>query len=297
MMNRIASIHSEAHSDFLPNQSFYFVAVTRLRQNAALPAFLHNSFDDISEREHPFESNEKPSFHMSNIEKSTPHNTTEINSTYAVLDFETTGLNPKHGDRAIEIGISLYSRGKEIDTFSSLINPGRRIDPFITSLTGISNSMVATAPSAREVMQLALEFTKDAQLVAHNAGFDRKFWRHEIQYELGISDDRDFLCTLMLSRRIFQTFSSHKLGRIAQELGVRASRSHRALSDAQVTSQVLSVMFERLRLAYPDKNIDPQFLKTYQKRARTGLPDLTIERLIVPEVMHPTVRPRVITTI
>jgi DNA polymerase-3 subunit epsilon len=227
---------------------------------------------------------------MSKLEKNALHDTTYLTSTYAVLDFETTGLNPKHGDRAIEIGISLYSRGKEIDTFSSLINPGRRIDPFITSLTGISNAMVATAPSARDVMQLALEFTKDAQLVAHNAGFDRKFWRHEIQHELGISDDRDFLCTLMLSRRIFQAFGSHKLGRIAQELGVRAGRSHRALSDAQVTSQVLSVMFERLRLAYPDKSIDPQFLKTYQKRARTGLPDLTIEHLIAHEVKKTNTR-------
>jgi DNA polymerase-3 subunit epsilon len=233
---------------------------------------------------------------MSNLEKNALHHTSDINSTYAVLDFETTGLNPKHGDRAIEIGISLLSGGKEVDTFSSLINPGRRIDPFITSLTGISNAMVATAPPARDVMQRALDFTKDAQLVAHNAGFDRKFWRHEIQHELGVSDDRDFLCTLMLSRRIFQTFGSHKLGRIAQELGVRESRSHRALSDAQVTTQVLSVMFDRLRLAYPDKHIDPQFLKTYQKRARTGLPDLTIEPIIVPEVKQAIVRTRTRTT-
>ena len=214
---------------------------------------------------------------------------TAIDSTYAVLDFETTGLNPKLGDRAIEIGISLYSDGKEIDTFSSLINPGRRIDPFITELTGINNAMVASAPSAKTVMQKALEFTKDAHLVAHNAGFDKKFWQHEIQHELGAAADQDFLCTLMLSRRIFQSFGSHKLGWIAQELGVKPTRSHRALSDAQVTSQVLSVMFERLRMAYPDENIDQKFLKKYQKRARSGLPDLTIERLIVPEVKQPKI--------
>ena len=222
---------------------------------------------------------------MSDVEKNASIDTNELDSTYAVLDFETTGLNPKHGDRAIEIGISLYSRGEEIDTFASLINPGRRIDPFITSLTGISNAMVATAPPAGVVMQQALDFIKDAQLVAHNAGFDKKFWRHELQYGLGIADDKDFLCTLMLSRRIFQSFDSHKLGRIAQELGVTASRSHRALSDAQVTSQILSVMFERLRLAYPDETINPTFLKTYQKRARTGLPDLSVKRFIVPQVM------------
>lgn len=201
--------------------------------------------------------------------------TNSVNSVYAVLDFETTGLNPKLGDRAIEIGISLLEGGREVGTFSSLINPGMLIDPFITGLTGISNQMVATAPTAGVVMQQALDFIQDAQLVAHNACFDRKFWRHELEHELGIHDNRDFLCTLMLSRRIFQAFDSHKLGRIAQELGVRPSRSHRALSDAQVTSQVLSVMFERLQTAYPDESITPRFLKTYQKRSRASLPDLT----------------------
>ena len=136
-------------------------------------------------------------------------------------------------------------------------------------------------------MQQALDFTKDAYLVAHNAGFDKKFWRHELQCELGVVDEKDFLCTLMLSRRIFQSFGSYRLGWIARELGVKPARSHRALSDAQVTSQVLSLMFERLRLAYPDKRIDAHFLKKYQKRARTGLPDLTFERLIVPEMKRP----------
>ena len=212
---------------------------------------------------------------MPELENSAPPRVTTDCSTYAVLDFETTGLNPRLGDRAIEIGISLYSNGREIDTYASLINPGMRVSSFITGLTGITNQMLATAPPAKVVMQQSLDFIKDAQLVAHNAGFDRKFWRHEIQHTLGIEDDRDFLCTLMLSRRIFQSFYSHKLGEIANELGVKASRSHRALSDAQVTSQILSVMLDRLRLAHPSEDITPRFLKTYQKRARGSLPDLS----------------------
>ncbi len=98
---------------------------------------------------------------------------------YAVLDFETTGLTPNKGDRAIEIGISLMRNGTEVDTFSSLINPGMRVHSFITGLTGISNRMLASAPSAREVMPEALKFVGNAHLVAHNASFDKKFWRHE----------------------------------------------------------------------------------------------------------------------
>lgn len=206
-----------------------------------------------------------------------PVSLTTSTGLYAVLDFETTGLNPKLGDRAIELGISLCSGGKEIDTFSSLINPGMPIVPFITSLTGISNDMVAAAPTAKSVMSDALDFVGDAQLVAHNAGFDKKFWRHEIQHEFAIRDDREFLCTLMLSRRIFQSFMSHKLSEIARELYIDIVQSHRALADAQVTSQALSIMLERLNIAYPDEAIDAQFLKKYQRRSRASLPDLTTE--------------------
>ncbi len=197
-------------------------------------------------------------------------------TTFAVVDFETTGLSPHDGDRAIEIGISLFSGGREIDTFASLINPGMRIPAFITQLTGISNSMVASAPSAREVFQNASTFIGDAHLVAHNASFDRKFWRQELLRELGIECNRDFVCTLMLARRIFQSFPSHRLGEIARVLGIDTGRSHRALDDARVTTIILATMLDRLRVAHPEQVIDASFLQAYQKKARTKLPDLSL---------------------
>lgn len=194
---------------------------------------------------------------------------------YAVLDFETSGLNPNHGHRAIEIGISLMRDGIEIDTFSSLINPGIRVDSFITGLTGISNRMLGSAPSAKDVMPEALTFVGDAHLVAHNANFDRKFWRHELQQTLGMDDERRYLCTLMLSRRIFQSFASHRLGNIARELAIEVTDSHRALADAQVTAQALSVMIERLRVAHSAEVVDGVFLQKYQRKTKSALPDLT----------------------
>lgn len=194
---------------------------------------------------------------------------------YAVLDFETSGLNPDHGHRAIEIGISLLCEGQEIGTFSSLINPGFKVDPFITGLTGISNQMLASAPSAQEVMPKAFEFVGDAHLVAHNASFDRKFWRHELRRTLGSDDERRYLCTLMLSRRIFQSFDSHRLGAIARKLGIEIHDSHRALADAQVTAQALAIMIERLRAAHSSEHIDGLFLQKYQRKVKSSLPDLT----------------------
>ena len=63
-----------------------------------------------------------------------------------VLDFETTGLSPQYGDRAIEIGAVLIENNRVIDRFQSLMNPGFRISSFIESYTGITNDMVAEAP-------------------------------------------------------------------------------------------------------------------------------------------------------
>ena len=86
------------------------------------------------------------------------------------------------------------------------------------------------------------------------------------------------LCTLKLSRRIFQSFASHKLGDIAAELGIDTVRSHRALADAQVTAAALAIMLERLSIAHPGAPIDAAFLAAYERRPKAVLPDLTHER-------------------
>jgi len=98
-----------------------------------------------------------------------------------VLDFETTGLSPQYGDRAIEIGAVLIDNDRIADRFQSLMNPGVRISSFIESYTGISNDMVAAAPPCEEVMEQFSEFMGQYPLVAHNASFDRKF----LDLELG----------------------------------------------------------------------------------------------------------------
>lgn len=69
-----------------------------------------------------------------------------------VLDFETTGLSPQYGDRAIEIGAVLLENGVIVDRFQRLMNPGFRISPFIESYTGITNEMLKAEPPCEEVM-------------------------------------------------------------------------------------------------------------------------------------------------
>lgn len=95
--------------------------------------------------------------------------------TVIVLDFETTGLSPDHGDRAIEIGAVKLDKGRIVDRYQRLMNPRQRISGFIEDYTGITNTMLRKAPRCEDVMEEFSEFIGNANLVAHNATFDRKF--------------------------------------------------------------------------------------------------------------------------
>ena len=85
-------------------------------------------------------------------------------SAVIVLDFETSGLSPHYGDRAIEIGAVKLENSMITDRFQSLMNPGFRISSFIESFTGISNDMVAAAPPCEEVMELFVTLLREDQV-------------------------------------------------------------------------------------------------------------------------------------
>jgi DNA polymerase III epsilon subunit-like protein len=93
---------------------------------------------------------------------------------YVVFDVETTGSSAKEG-AITEIGALKVVRGRVDEEFATLVNPGRRIEPFVVRLTGITDRMVADAPSAEEVMPLFEEFVEGCVLVGHNVQFDCAF--------------------------------------------------------------------------------------------------------------------------
>ena len=129
--------------------------------------------------------------------------------TVAVLDFETTGLSPNMGDRATEIAVILLRDGEIVDRFQSLMNAGRRIPSDVVALTGITNEMIAAAPPASTVMQEAAAFVGKHAVVAHNAGFDKRFWQSGGL--LGVSAEHAFACTMLVARRIYPDARSHRL--------------------------------------------------------------------------------------
>lgn len=171
------------------------------------------------------------------------------NSGIVVLDFETSGISPGQGDRAIEIGAVLIQNGKIIDHFQSLMNPGIRINDFIEDYTGITNEMLQGAPEATEVMTEFSEFIADYPLVAHNAAFDRRFLDAELK-RIRKERHQDFGCSLLVARRLYPDAPNHKLETLIRYKGLPVGTFHRALADSEMTARLWLQMVSDLQLAH-----------------------------------------------
>lgn len=194
-------------------------------------------------------------------------------SCLAVIDFETTGATPAHGARATEVAICLLEDGRIVDRFASLMNAGVRIPSFITQLTGITHDMIAAAPPADAVMREAAAFVGERPMVAHNAAFDRQFWRSELAH-CGLQTTQDFACTLLLSRRLYPEAPNHKLGTLAQWFDLPASgRAHRALADAEVAAHLLARMQRDLERRHGCSPVDTALLMQLQRTAKHQVGD------------------------
>lgn len=159
---------------------------------------------------------------------------------YAIIDIETTGGSSQH-EKITEIAIFIHDGTKITEEFSTLVNPEKNIPYFITSLTGITNEMVADAPRFYQVAKKIIEITEGRVFVAHNATFDYNFVREEFR-QLGYNFNRDVLCTVKLSRKLIPGFKSYSLGNLCRDLQIRIDNRHRAAGDALATVKV----FERL---------------------------------------------------
>ena len=182
----------------------------------------------------------------------------------AVIDFETTGLSPAQGDRATEIAAVILEGGKVVDRYQSLMNAGVRIPSFIESLTGISNTMIRSAPAAAVVMREVSDFIGDIPLVAHNASFDCKFWDAELA-RIKYSRRQEFACSLLLSRRLLPLAPSHKLGDLVAYANLPvAGRAHRALADAEMAASLLVHLEQELSSRFKVNNVSHDLLRKIQ---------------------------------
>lgn len=155
------------------------------------------------------------------------------------LDLETTGLDP-YKDAIIEIGAVKFRGDEILDTFSTLINPGRSIPSKITDLTGLSDADVARAPKLFDVLPRLSSFVRDLPVIAHNVSFDLGFLNRQrvLVDNLGID-------TFELAGMLIPHAERYNLGALAREVGIDLPATHRALDDAKVAHALYMKMFQR----------------------------------------------------
>jgi len=188
--------------------------------------------------------------------------------TAIVLDFETTGLSPRQGDRAIEIGAVLIEQGEVTDRFQQLMNPGFRINSFIENFTGITNKMLQNAPPCDEVMAQFADFIGDHNLVAHNASFDRSFLDAELSL-INRAYTGSFACTMLLARRLYQDAPNHKLGGLVEFKNIpNDGVFHRALADSEMTTKLWLMMLEDINDRYELSPISFQLMQQLSRKPK-----------------------------
>ena len=172
-------------------------------------------------------------------------------TTFVVVDLETTGASVRNGSAITEIGAVKVRGGRVIQEFQTFVNPGCAIPAFITVLTGITDAMVLKAPTIAEAFPTFLEFCgskTETVLVAHNAPFDLGFLKGaaaELQYPWPNFPviDTVRVARMTLSR---DEVRDCKLSTLAKFFGTVVTPNHRALDDAQATLEVLHGLIERL---------------------------------------------------
>ncbi len=190
-----------------------------------------------------------------------------------IFDFETTGLSPNQGDRAIEIGAVKLLNGVVVDTFQELMNPGFNVSSFIENYTGISNAMLYSAPSCAEVMNRFADFIGDDNLVAHNASFDKRFLEAEFAL-INRKYKGQFACSMLIARRLYQEAPNHKLGGLVEFKQIENDGTfHRALADSEMTAKLWLKMLEDMHDSYSIADPSFKLMQQISQKTKSGVKD------------------------
>ena len=169
---------------------------------------------------------------------------------YTVVDLETTGMSASY-NKILEISAIKVRNGKEVDTFSTLINPHEKIPPFISYLTGITNPLVENEGiELGEALEGFDDFLQDDIIVGHNVNFDVNFLYDNYLNELNKPLTNNFVDTLKISRKLLPSLEHHKLDDLTDYYGVRSRDKHRALNDCDLTNRVYKKMCKEASKEY-----------------------------------------------
>jgi DNA polymerase-3 subunit epsilon len=185
-----------------------------------------------------------------------------LSDSFVVLDFETTGLSPKNGDRITEVAAVRVRRDRVVDTFESLVNCGVSIPRHLQEWNGITQRMVDSAPPAKRVISELLNFIGNDHIVAHNANFDQRVFDNECRLTRHSHGCADFICSMLVARRVYPKFRSHALQALVSRFRLSvAGDAHRAGPDATITANLLMKMARDLRARHGKIEVNAALLR------------------------------------
>ncbi|MCM3389041.1 ATP-dependent DNA helicase DinG [Ureibacillus chungkukjangi] len=195
---------------------------------------------------------------------------------YAIVDIETTGHSQANGDRMIQIAIVIMEDWCIKKTFTSFIHPGKSIPLFIQDLTNITDTDVQDALPFEAHADYIYELLQDTVFVAHNTDFDLSFLQGEFK-RVGLPKwNGKVIDTVELSKILFPSSLSYKLGDLAVELNIPLNNAHRADDDAKACALLLKECWEEI-LSLPQVTLEQMHKKSF--RLKTNLSQLFFEAL------------------
>ncbi len=168
--------------------------------------------------------------------------------TWIAFDTETTGRYPVESE-ICEIAAVKWQGGKEVGTFQSLVKPSQKMGQEVIRIHGITNEMVADAPTIGPVLKEFKEFIRGGTLLAHHAQFDLGFVAAQME-DCGIELPSELtICTSLLAQGTVPETANHRLQTLVAHYGIDPGQAHRALDDARACLLVALTIFERLSSA------------------------------------------------
>lgn len=168
-----------------------------------------------------------------------------LNQDYVIFDVETTGMKPEDGHAVVELAAQRVRDKKVVDTFSSLVNPGKKMDAEAVAIHGITNEMVQRMGRPLiEVIPAFMLFCTGATLVAHNIRFDLSFVNNHLK-QLGLPAlANETLDTIALAKQKV-VLASYSLSYLAKHFNIPQPQAHRAMADVEVTRELLFKLMEK----------------------------------------------------
>lgn len=181
---------------------------------------------------------------------------------YTVIDIETTGLSPEY-DEIIEVCALKYRSKKMIDKYTTLVKPEYPVDEYITSLTGITNDMLSSAPSLKDIIHTLYNFIGNDIIVGHSVNFDINFIYDACNQYLSEPLTNDFVDTLRLAR-LLHNEEHNRLKDLCIKYNLSYDNAHRAEFDCLVTNEILSIFNNEFIENYGENETISNIFRRYE---------------------------------